>query len=113
MSVPGLSQAPTLSPGCRKLQLCPRVVASSNPGLELANASALNGERPGVQTREPGRQTRKGFGVQKRVCYISAMEVARQFKGSPAEFKGRLVNRKFAITAGAVILLAAILGGTI
>jgi len=41
------------------------------------------------------------------------MEVARQFKGSPAEFKGRLVNRKFAITAGAVILLAAILGGTI
>jgi len=41
------------------------------------------------------------------------MEVARQFKGSPAEFKSRLINRKFVITAGAVILLAAVLGGTI
>ena len=41
------------------------------------------------------------------------MEVARQFKDSPAEYKGRTLNRKFVITAGAVILLAAILGGTI
>jgi carboxyl-terminal processing protease len=41
------------------------------------------------------------------------MEVARQFKDSPAAYKGRLINRKFAITAGAVVLLAAILGGTI
>ncbi|HEY3582141.1 MAG TPA: S41 family peptidase, partial [Pyrinomonadaceae bacterium] len=41
------------------------------------------------------------------------MEVARQFKDSPAEYKGRTINRKFIITAGAIILLAAILGGTI
>jgi carboxyl-terminal processing protease len=41
------------------------------------------------------------------------MEVARQFQDSPAEYKGRTLNRKFVITAGAVILLAAILGGTI
>jgi carboxyl-terminal processing protease len=41
------------------------------------------------------------------------MEVARQFKGSPADYKGRSITRKFAITAGAVILLAAIIGGTI
>jgi carboxyl-terminal processing protease len=41
------------------------------------------------------------------------MEVARQFKESPARYKGRALNRKFAITATAVILLAAILGGTI
>lgn len=45
------------------------------------------------------------------------MEVARQFKDSPAEYKdrpsNRKLNRRFAITAGAVILLAAILGGTI
>ena len=41
------------------------------------------------------------------------MEVARQFKGSPAEYKGRPANRKFVITAGFLILVAAILGGTI
>src|SRR5690242_1189572 len=41
------------------------------------------------------------------------MEVARQFKESPAEYRGRAINRKFAITASAVIVLAAILGGTI
>jgi carboxyl-terminal processing protease len=41
------------------------------------------------------------------------MEVARQFKDSPSDYKGRSVNRKFAITATAVIVVAAILGGTI
>src|ERR1043165_7031579 len=41
------------------------------------------------------------------------MEVARQFKESPAEYRGRAINRRFAITASAVIVLAAILGGTI
>src|SRR5689334_1026976 len=41
------------------------------------------------------------------------MEVARQFKESPAKYRGRAINRRFAITASAVIVLAAILGGTI
>lgn len=41
------------------------------------------------------------------------MEVARQFKESPAEYRGRAIKRRFAITATAVIVLAAILGGTI
>ena len=41
------------------------------------------------------------------------MEVARQFKESPAKYRGRAINRRCAITASAVIVLAAILGGTI
>ena len=40
------------------------------------------------------------------------MEVARQFEGSPAE-KNRVINRRFVVTAGAIILLAALIGGTI
>jgi carboxyl-terminal processing protease len=45
----------------------------------------------------------------KSVCYISRVEVAREFKN----FRPRAITRRFAITATAVILLAAILGGTI
>jgi len=41
------------------------------------------------------------------------MEVARQFKDSPADYKSRAVKRGFLITAAVVIVLAAILGGTI
>ena len=41
------------------------------------------------------------------------MEVARQFKGSPADYKRRAVKPRFAIAAAVVIVLAAILGGTI
>ena len=43
------------------------------------------------------------------MCYISNVEVAHQIK----DYRGRSINRKFAITASAVILLAAIFGGTI
>jgi carboxyl-terminal processing protease len=41
------------------------------------------------------------------------MEVARQFKESPAEYKSRAIKPRFVITAAVVIVLAAILGGTI
>src|ERR1044072_631120 len=43
---------------------------------------------------------------------MSVMEVARQFKESPADYRGRGINRRFAITASAGIVLAAILGRT-
>ena len=43
------------------------------------------------------------------MCYISDVEVARQFK----DYRRRALNRKFAITAAIVILVAAIFGGTI
>jgi len=43
------------------------------------------------------------------VWYISNVEVAQQFKG----YRKRAINWKFAITATAVILVAAIIGGTI
>jgi carboxyl-terminal processing protease len=43
------------------------------------------------------------------VCYISTVEVARQFK----DYRRRALSRKFAITAAIVILVAAIFGGTI
>jgi carboxyl-terminal processing protease len=43
------------------------------------------------------------------VCYISTVEVAHGFKN----YRVRSINRRFAITAGAVILVAAIVGGTI
>ncbi|HEY2962092.1 MAG TPA: S41 family peptidase [Pyrinomonadaceae bacterium] len=43
------------------------------------------------------------------VCYISSVEVAQQFKN----YRAKAINWKFAITAGAIVLLAAILGGTI
>jgi len=43
------------------------------------------------------------------VCYISGVEVAQQFKG----YRKRAIGWKFAITATAVILVAAIIGGTI
>lgn len=46
--------------------------------------------------------------------YILAMEVARQFKESPpARYNEVWINRRVAITAAAVILIAAIFGGTI
>jgi len=43
------------------------------------------------------------------VCYISDVEVARQFK----DYRRRAIGRKFAITATIVILVAAIFGGII
>ena len=43
------------------------------------------------------------------MCYISTVEVARQFK----EYPRRAISRKFAITAAFVILVAAIFGGTV
>ena len=43
------------------------------------------------------------------MCYISTVEVARQFK----DYRRRALSRKFAITAAIVILVAAIFGGTI
>lgn len=43
------------------------------------------------------------------MCYISGVEVAQQFKG----YRKRAIGWKFAITATAVILVAAIIGGTI
>src|SRR5215216_7099758 len=46
--------------------------------------------------------------------YILAMEVARQFKESPpTQYNDAWLDKKFAITAAAVILVAAIFGGTI
>ena len=45
----------------------------------------------------------------KSVCYISRVEVAHGFKN----YRVRAITRKFAITAGAVIIVAAIVGGTI
>jgi carboxyl-terminal processing protease len=42
-------------------------------------------------------------------CYISSVEVARQFKN----YRRRALSRKFAITAAIVIVVAAIFGGTI
>ncbi len=46
--------------------------------------------------------------------YILVMEVARQFKGTQAPRYGELwINRKFAIGAAVLILVAAIFGGTI
>ena len=45
----------------------------------------------------------------KRVCYISTVEVARQFK----DYRRRALSRKFALTAALVILAAAVFGGTI
>src|SRR5215217_562429 len=48
------------------------------------------------------------------VWYILAMEVARQFKESPsAQYNEPWLDKKFVITAAAVILIAAIFGGTI
>ena len=43
------------------------------------------------------------------MCYISNVEVAHGFKN----YRARAITRRFAITAGAVILVAAIVGGTI
>ena len=47
--------------------------------------------------------------------YILAMEVARQFKEPPAstDYHAPWIDKKFAITALAVVLVAAIFGGTI
>jgi carboxyl-terminal processing protease len=45
----------------------------------------------------------------KPVCYISRVEVAHGFK----TYRARAITRGFAITAGAIILTAAIIGGTI
>src|SRR5829696_1257255 len=48
------------------------------------------------------------------LCYILPMEVARQFKESPtARYYERWLDRKFVVTAAAVVLIAAIFGGTI
>lgn len=47
-----------------------------------------------------------------RLWYISAMEVARQFDKPPSHYNAGWVN-KFTITALAVILAAAVFGGTI
>lgn len=41
------------------------------------------------------------------------MEVARQLEPSPSDYKGGWITRKFTVTALAVILAAAVLGGTI
>jgi carboxyl-terminal processing protease len=46
------------------------------------------------------------------VWYILAMEVARQFKESPAYNNGVWITKKFTISAAAVILAATIFGGT-
>ncbi|HEV2836411.1 MAG TPA: S41 family peptidase [Pyrinomonadaceae bacterium] len=43
------------------------------------------------------------------MCYISSVEVAHEFKN----YRPKAISRRFAITATAVILVAAILGGTI
>ena len=45
----------------------------------------------------------------KPVCYIPSVEVAHEFK----KYRPKAISRRFAITATAVILVAAILGGTI
>ena len=45
--------------------------------------------------------------------YILAMEVARQLPEPPSTHYGGWVNRKFAVTALVVVLIAAIFGGTI
>jgi carboxyl-terminal processing protease len=48
------------------------------------------------------------------VWYILAMEVARQFKESPsARYNESWLDRKFVLTAAAVVLVAAIFGGTV
>ena len=45
--------------------------------------------------------------------YILPMEVARQFKESPSARYETWLDRKFVVTAAAVVLIAAIFGGTI
>jgi carboxyl-terminal processing protease len=45
----------------------------------------------------------------KSVCYISNVEVAHGFKN----YRARSITRRFAVTAAAVVLVAAIVGGTI
>src|SRR5688572_19626504 len=47
------------------------------------------------------------------LCYILAMEVARQLEPSASRYKGGWVTKKFTVTALAVVLVAAIFGGTI
>src|SRR5215203_2708754 len=48
-----------------------------------------------------------------RLWYILAMEVARQLEKSPSSHYGGWLHKKFTISAAAVILVAAIFGGTI
>ncbi len=47
------------------------------------------------------------------VCYILAMEVARQLEPSSPNYRAGWINRKFTATAAIVILAAAIIGGII
>src|SRR5687767_7036766 len=47
------------------------------------------------------------------LCYILAMEVARQLEPSSSQYKGGWVTKKFTVTAAVVILAASIFGGVI
>jgi len=47
------------------------------------------------------------------VWYILAMEVAREFKKSPPRYNELWIDRRFAFTAAALILLAALFGGMV
>ena len=56
-----------------------------------------------------GQTSKLGQGL----CYILAMEVARQLEPSSSDYRTGWVTKKFTITAAAVIVVAAIFGGTI
>src|SRR5258705_12694650 len=47
------------------------------------------------------------------LCYILFMEVAHQLDDSPSGYRGAGIGRKFTLTATALIVVAALLGGTI
>ena len=47
------------------------------------------------------------------MCYILAMEVARQLPESSSHFHGGWINKRFVITALALVMVAAIFGGTV
>ena len=47
------------------------------------------------------------------LCYISAMEVARELESSKPQFEGIGLSKKFVVIAAVVVVLAAVFGGTI
>jgi hypothetical protein len=72
----------------------------------IANRQLPNADFPAQRPTKIGNR-QSSIGNDR--CYISSVEVARQFKN----YRRRALSRKFAITAAIVIVVAAIFGGTI